>query len=385
MKTTFSIIFLVFAFLSCKTNIEITTAIDSPIPVALEPKIENEIILSNRGIIWGFDFLPNGDILFTEKTGKIGLFSEGKITEITGLPNDINSEGQGGLLDITLHPNYKYNSWIYASYSSLLGGNGALNLIRFKIENHSVKNVENIFKSSATNKSKNHYGSRIVFDNKGMLYLSVGEGGPSSYGGESSSNQNSQNLKESWGKIHRMLDDGKAPSDNPILAGNANPTTIFSFGHRNPQGLVLNTDSGEIWESEHGPKGGDELNLIEKGANYGWPLVSHGVNYDGKIISNSPLKEGISAPKHQWTPSIATCGLAYISSEKYGSWKGNYLAGGLALKYLSRIAIAKDKTVNSYKLLENIGRIRNVKQAPDGFIYVSVENPGRIIKLVPKF
>ncbi len=385
MKTTFSILFLVFTFLSCKTNSEITTAIDSPIPVTLEPKIENEIILSNRGIIWGFDFLPNGDILFTEKTGKIGLFSEGKITEITGLPNDINSEGQGGLLDIILHPNYKVNSWIYASYSSLSGGNGVLNLIRFKIENNSAKNVENIFKSSATNKWKGHYGSRIVFDNKGMLYLGVGEGGPSSYGGESSSNQNAQNLKESWGKIHRMLDDGKVPSDNPILAGNVNPTTIFSFGHRNPQGLVLNTDSGEIWESEHGPKGGDELNLIEKGANYGWPLVSHGVNYDGKIVSNSPLKEGISAPKYQWTPSIGTCGLAYISSEKYGSWKGNYLAGGLALKYLSRIAIAKDKTVNSYRLLENIGRIRNVKQAPDGFIYVSVENPGRIIKLVPKF
>ncbi len=385
MKTAFSILFLTFSFLSCKTNSEITTDNDSPVPVALEPKIENEIVLSNRGIIWGFDFLPNGEILFTEKSGKLGLFFEGKITEFTGLPNDINSEGQGGLLDIALHPNYKINSWIYASYSSLSGGNGVLNLIRFKIENNTIKNVENIFKSSATNKWKGHYGSRIVFDKKGMLYLSVGEGGPSSYGGESSPNQNAQNVKESWGKVHRMLDDGKVPSDNPILQGNTNPSTIFSFGHRNPQGLVLNTDSGEIWESEHGPKGGDELNLIEKGANYGWPLVSHGVNYDGKIVSNSPLKAGIAAPTHQWTPSIATSGLAYISSEKYGSWKGSYLAGGLALKYLSRIEIAKDKTVNAFKLLENIGRIRNVKQAPDGFIYVSVESPGRIIKLVPKF
>ena len=385
MKKVYSIFFLAFAILSCKTNSENTNSIDSPIPVALEPKIENELILSNRGIIWGFDFLPNGDIIFTEKNGKIGLFSEGKVTEITGLPNDINSEGQGGLLDITLHPNYKTNSWIYATYSSLSGGNGVLNLIRFKIENNSVRNVENIFKNSATNKWKGHYGSRIVFDKKGMLYLSVGEGGPSSYGGETAPNQNSQNIKEGWGKVHRMLDDGKIPSDNPILPGNTTPSTIFSFGHRNPQGLVLNTDSGEIWETEHGPKGGDELNLIEKGANYGWPLVSHGVNYDGKIVSNSPLKEGITAPKHQWTPSIATCGLAYISSEKYGSWKGSYLAGGLALKYLSRIEITKDKTVNAFKLLENVGRIRNVKQAPDGFIYVSVESPGRIIKLIPKF
>ena len=366
---------------SCK-NVRGDVVIN-PTPINKNFTLTQETVFSDRGIIWGFEFLPNADIIFTEKSGKMGIYSNGKITELSGLPTDINADSQGGLLDICLHPDYAANGWIYVSYSSLVGGKGLMNLIRFKVEGNSIKNIENLFKTSATNEWKGNYGSRIVFDKNGFLFLSIGEGGSTSYGGENSPNLNAQNVKEAWGKIHRMTDTGKVPSDNPILAGNTSPTTVYSYGHRNPQGLVLNTDTGEIWETEHGPKDGDELNLIQKGKNYGWPLVSWGVNFDGVKISDSHSRTGIENPIYYWTPAIGPCGLAYISSIKYGSWKGSYIAGGLALRNLSRVEI-NGSDVKSTTIIENAGRVRDVKMGPDGYLYLSVESPGRIVRLLPK-
>ena len=372
------------SFIACNSSNDTQTGVTkNPTPINENFTLTQETVFSDRGIIWGFEFLPNADIVFTEKSGKMGIYSNGKITELSGLPTDINTDSQGGLLDICLHPDYATNGWIYASYSSSVGGKGLVNLIRFKVEGSSIKYTENLFKSSATNQWKGHYGSRIVFDKNGFLYLSIGEGGSTTYGGENSPNLNAQNVKEAWGKIHRMTDTGKVPSDNPILAGNTSPTTVYSYGHRNPQGLVLNTDTGEIWETEHGPKGGDELNLIQKGKNYGWPLVSWGVNYDGVKISDSHNRTGIENPKSYWTPSIGACGLAYISSTKYGSWKGSYIAGGLALRNLSRVEI-NGSDVKSTTIIENAGRVRDVKMGPDGYLYLSVESPGRIVRLLPK-
>jgi aldose sugar dehydrogenase len=371
-------------FIACNSSKdEITHTAQNPTPITDNISLTQESVFSDRGIIWGFEFLPNNDIIFSEKSGKMGIYSNGKITELSGLPTDINTDSQGGLLDICLHPDYVTNGWIYASYSSSVGGKGLLNLIRFQIEGNFIKNTENIFKSSATNQWKGHYGSRIVFDKNGFLFLSIGEGGSTTYGGENSPNLNAQNVKEAWGKIHRMTDTGKVPTDNPVLTGNSSPTTIYSYGHRNPQGLVLNTDTGEIWETEHGPKGGDELNLIQKGKNYGWPLVSNGVNYDGKTISISHNRTGIENPEHYWTPSIGACGLAYVSSTKYGSWKGSYVAGGLALRNLSRVEI-NGSNIKSTTIIENAGRVRDVKMGPDGYLYLSIESPGRIVRLLPK-
>jgi aldose sugar dehydrogenase len=384
MKNLIIISATLLGFFACNSSKDVSMgAVTNPTPIIDNFTISQETVFSDRGIIWGFEFLPNADIIFTEKIGKIGIYSNGKITELSGLPTDINTDSQGGLLDICLHPNYSTNGWIYATYSSLQGGQGLLNLIRFKIEGNSIKNIENIFKSSATNQWKGHYGSRIVFDKNGFLFLSIGEGGSTTYGGENSPNLNAQNVKEAWGKVHRMTDTGKIPTDNPILTGNSSPTTVYSYGHRNPQGLVLNTDTGEIWETEHGPKGGDELNLVEKGKNYGWPLVSNGVNYDGKMISDSHNRNGVQNPKYSWTPSIGACGLAYVSSTKYGSWKGSYIAGGLALRNLSRVAI-NGSEVKSSTIIENAGRVRDVKMGPDGYLYLSVESPGRIVRLMPK-
>lgn len=376
---------IILSVFSCSKSEKETIANEpiSEIVPTTQVKISAETVVDNKGIIWGFDFLPDGAIIYTEKSGKMSVFKNNQSTEITGLPKDINAEGQGGLLDVCLHPNYKNNAWIYATYSSVLSSGGQLNLIRFKIENNQIKELSTIFKTSASNKWKGHYGSRIVFDKNNFLFLAIGEGGTTSYGGPNSANMNAQLQTENWGKIHRINDDGTIPADNPKF-GNANPSSIYSKGHRNPQGLVYLSEKDQLWETEHGPRGGDELNFIEKGANYGWPLVSTGINYDGKSISENHKKEGITEPRYSWVPSIGTSGIAYLSSSKYGNWKGSFLVGGLALRYLAKVSFDTNNKAVESKVLENY-RIRHVKQGPDGLIYIAVENPGRILKLNPSF
>lgn len=344
-------------------------------------KLETETILTDRGIIWGFAFMPDGAIIFTEKDGKIGIFKNGKITELKGVPA-VETESQGGLLGIALHPDFKNNGWVYIAYNNKIGDLTNVNLARFKIKDNAVADLENLLSTSATNKWKGHNGSRIVFDDKGYLYWSVGEGGVSSRGGKDSPNQNAQNVKEGWGKIHRLTADGKIPSDNPVLPGNAGPTSIFTYGHRNPQGLVFNPKAKQMWETEHGPRGGDELNLLESGKNYGWPWVSYGINYDGVDISGKK-HDGFQEPVFQWTPSIGASGLAYLTSDVYGDWKDSFFAGGLALQELSRIYF-ENGNAKEEVLLKGIGRVRDVVQGTDGYLYISVEGPGRILKLVPK-
>jgi len=348
------------------------------------PVLTVKTILSDYKIIWGMDFIPGGDLIFGEKQGKLYRKNNETVTEITGFPQVLSS-GQGGLLDIRVHPDYSKNGWIYACYSaSNPSGGGQLKLIRFRINNNQVENIENIFTTNGSNTWYGHYGSRIVFDREKYLYLSVGEGGAGSYGGPNTVNDNAQDRLSSWGKIHRLKDDGSIPADNPVIPGNSGPTSIYTYGHRNPQGLTLNPETGEVWASEHGPRGGDEVNILVRGANYGWPFYSIGVNYDGTTISSGHSAAGIEAPIHTWTPSIATSGLAFITSNKFKSWKGNLLVSGLVSQKLIRYVVNGDKLVEEDVLLSDSGRVRNVIQAPDGSIYVSVENPGRIIQIFPE-
>lgn len=357
---------------------------NTEVPLVGDPVIKTDIIVNNREIIWGMDFLPNGDLLFTEKKGTIARYTTGgAVQEINGVPSGIISNGQGGLMDIKVHPNYSTNGWIYISYAATAtGANGALlKLTRFKLNGNSITNAETIFQTKTPNTWYGHYGSRIIFDKSGFLYLSVGEGGATSYGGVGSGNMNAQDTKSDWGKIHRMTDDGKIPADNPILPGNTTATTIYSYGHRNPQGLIYDVVNNRIWEHEHGPMGGDEINLIEKGKNYGWPLVSYGKNYDGVTVSANPTANGITAPLKYWVPSIAPSGMTLITSDKFKSWKGNILTGSLKFNYVSRATVNGTSITKDEKILEGIGRVRNVIQGPDGNIYVSVEGPGRIIKV----
>lgn len=357
---------------------------EAPIVPLEEPRVKTSTVVTGYEIIWGMDFLPDGDLIFGEKRGKLYRKHNETITELTGFPT-VYTSGQGGLLDIRVHPEYSENGWIYASYSSKNPvSDGQLNLIRFKITGTQVRNVESIFTTDGSNTWHGHYGSRIAFDKNKFLYLSVGEGGSTSQGGPGTGNNNAQNTKSTWGKVHRLTDSGSIPADNPVLPGNTAPTSVYSYGHRNPQGLAVHPVTGEIWATEHGPKGGDEINIISKGANYGWPAYSIGVNYSGSVISSGHTAPGINPPLYTWTPSIGICGMAFISSDAFKAWKGNLLISGLASQKLYRCVVEGNEVKEETVLLSGEGRIRNVIQGPDGSIYVSVEGPGRIIRITPE-
>lgn len=345
--------------------------------------IKSETILTGYEIIWGMDFLPDSDLIFTEKRGKVYRKHGEIITEISGFP-EVRDNNQGGLLDVRVHPDYSDNGWIYASYSATgTNGKGQLRLIRFKITGNRVTDIGNIFSTDESNEWNGHYGSRIEFDKENHLYLTIGEGGSGTRGGPNTTNNNAQELNSAWGKIHRLLDDGGIPPDNPVFPGNSEPTSVYSYGSRNAQGLAMHPETGELWQSEHGPKGGDEINLIIKGANYGWPEYSYGDNYDGSQIPSNH-GDGMTEPLFTWTPSIAACGIAFITSDSFGSMKGSLLVAGLVSKNLHRVVISGNKISEEEPLLSNAGRVRDVAQAPDGSIYVSVENPGRIIQITPE-
>ena len=373
-----------FLLSSCNKEATLDMPADLPADTTGVPLLNIKTILTGYEIIWGMDFLPSGDLIFTEKRGKIYIKSNETITEISGFPVVLAS-GQGGLLDIRVHPDYLTNGWIYACYAaSNPAGGGQLRLIRFKISDNQVRNIENIFTTNGSDTWFGHYGSRIAFDKKKYLYLSVGEGGPGSYGGANTINKNAQDRTSDWGKIHRLKDDGSIPADNPVIPGNTGPTSVYSYGHRNPQGLVIHPETDVIWETEHGPRGGDEVNIITGGANYGWPFYSIGINYDGTPISSGHRGAGITEPVFTWTPSIGTCGMTFITGNKFKSWNGNLLVSGLATQELYRCVVKDNMVTKAEVLFNNYGRVRNVIQAPDGSIYVSVENPGRILQIIPE-
>jgi glucose/arabinose dehydrogenase len=352
--------------------------------LANDPEITVTTIVTGNDVIWGMELLPNGDLIYGEKKGKIYIKRGDQSILLEGFPT-VKSGGQGGFMDLKAHPNYDKNGWIYATFTSLVSEkNTEVKLVRFKVKNDKIQNVEDIFATGGGNTFNNHYGSRIAFDKNNFLFVSIGEGGGSSLGGPNSTNKNAQDTKLNWGKVHRMKDNGDVPKDNPVLPGNTKPTTMFSYGHRNPQGLTLNPQTGDIWETEHGPKGGDEINIISKGVNYGWPTYSIGINYNGTTVSNDHKAEGIKEPIFTWTPSIGVCGITFINSESFKSWNGNFLATGLAGQKLYRFVIKDNKVVEENIWMEKMGRFRNVIQGSDGAIYISLEGPGRILKVTAK-
>jgi len=325
---------------------------------------------------WGMVFLPNDAILFSEKSGKLLLYKSGRVTEIKNVPKVYN-RGQGGLMDIELHPEYNKNGWIYFSYASSegegKGGNTAI--MRARLSNNELKDVEQLYKASPNSTRGQHFGSRIEFDNNGYLFFSIGERG--------NRDVNPQDITRDGGKIYRLQDDGSIPDDNPFVGETGAKKAIWSYGHRNPQGLALHPKTGILWEHEHGPRGGDEINVIRKGKNYGWPIITYGINYSGTEITNETSRPGMEQPLYQWTPSIAPSGMAFVTSDKYPKWEDNLLVGSLAFQYLERLEIKDNQVVYREKLLDGMGRVRNVRQAPDGFIYISIEGKG-IYRLEPK-
>ena len=334
-----------------------------------------EVVVPKLDIPWGFVFLPDGALLITEKAGKLIHFKDGVKTNIDGLP-EVYLRGQGGLMDIELHPNYSENGWLYITYSSSdgegEGGNTAL--IRAQLIDTKLTSVERLYKAEPNSKRGQHFGSRIEFDNDGYLYFSIGDRG--------NRDVNPQDITRDCGKIYRINDDGSIPNNNPFLEFPDAKTAIYSYGHRNPQGMICHPDTGEIWVHEHGPRGGDEINRIKKGKNFGWPLISYGINYSGTSFTDDTYLPGMEQPLFYWVPSIAPSGMAYVTSDVYKDWKNNLLIGSLKFEYLERLVLDNNKVVKREKLLEGMGRVRNVRQGPDGYIYASLESIG-ILKIVP--
>ena len=341
-----------------------------------ETNYEMELVFEDKNIIWSIEFFEDNSILAAVKSGSIFHYKDGEKTEIKGLP-EIYLRGQGGLMDLAFHPNFKENRWLYFSYASEYEGEkgGNTTIARAKLIKDSLEDLEILYKGTPNSTKGQHFGGRLEFDNEGYLYFAIGDRG--------NRNVNPQDLSLDGGKIYRINDDGSIPTDNPFFDTPNARKAIYSYGHRNPQGMFKHPLTGKIWTNEHGPRGGDEINIIRKGKNYGWPKITYGINYSGTIITKNKSLPGMEQPLYYWLPSIAPSCFEYISSDMYPNWKGSLLAGALVFKYVERIGLKDDKVVYRSKIAEGLGRPRDVKQGPDGLIYVAIENKG-VYKILVK-
>lgn len=338
-----------------------------------------ETVTNAVDVPWGMTWLPDGNMLVTGRDGDLYLFEDGdeSAQTIEGVP-EVYAEGQGGLLDINLHPQYEENGWIYITYSSPEGGEGAntaLMRARLNEDRSSLIDQEVLYKAEPNSTRGQHYGSRIVFDNEGYVYFGIGDRG--------NRDVNPQDVTRDMGKIYRLHDDGRIPEDNPFVDNPEAEQAIFAYGIRNPQGMDLHPESGELWEHEHGPQGGDEINIIRAGNNYGWPEICFCIDYDGSEITPDTARAGMEQPEWYWDPSIAPSGATFVTSDRYPEWQGDFLVGSLKFGYVVRAGVENNAVVEDQILFEDIGRVRNVRQGPDGYIYVATESDNGIVRVVP--
>ena len=371
--------FLLLAMVGCEQNpgkIGNGASADSTAFEAGELKLRVDTLATGLESPWGMAFLPGNVVLITEKQGRIRTYNNGKLetAPVQGVPK-VYARGQGGLLDIQLHPDYTNNGWIYLTYSKPGTGGATTTLARTKLQNNQLVDLQEIFSVDPYVQSNVHFGSRIAFDEKGFLYVTTGERG---------TKDNAQNLGNHNGKVIRLHDDGKVPTDNPFVNQSGAKAEIWTYGHRNMQGMVYDKANKILYTHEHGPRGGDEINIEKKGSNYGWPLTTYGIDYDGSIITNDKVKPGIEPPIHYWVPSIAPCGMALVTSDRYPGWKGSLLVGALAGQCLARVEIKDGKSVKEERFLKGMARVRAVSQGPDGYIYVLTEGPGMFLRLLPQ-
>ena len=371
-----SILLIILSNFSCAQDLKpIDSEADNSILVD-ESNYEMELIFEDENIIWSIEFFEDNSILAAVKSGSLFHYINGEKIEISGLP-EIYLRGQGGLMDIVLHPDFKENNWLYFSYASEDTGEkgGNTTISRAKLINNNLVDLEVLYKASPNTRKGQHFGGRLTFDNENYLYFSVGDRG--------NRDVYPQDINLDGGKIYRINDDGSIPSDNPFFNNPNAKKAIYSYGHRNPQGMFKHPITGKIWTNEHGPRGGDEINIIKKGKNYGWPKITYGINYSGTTITKNKSLPKMKQPLYYWLPSIAPSSFEYISSDIYPNWKGSLLAGALVFKYIERISLKNDKVVYRSKIAENLGRPRDIKQGPDGFVYVSIEGKG-VYKILPK-
>ena len=350
---------------------------DTPVK-SEEHAFKVETVIEGVETPWSVAFLPDGRMLVTEKAGRLRSVENGKLAaaEVAGLP-PVWPKGQGGLMDVAVHPAYAENGWIYLSYSDPgPDGSAMTRVLRGRLKDGALVDQQVLFKAPPElyRTGPVHFGSRFVFDGKGNLFFSIGERGQG---------KDAQDLTRPNGKVHRIRDDGGVPEDNPFVKTEGAMPTIWSYGHRNPQGLAQHPVTGELWDVEHGPRGGDELNHVERGRNYGWPVITYGMNYDGTPMADLTEKEGMEQPVLYWLPSIAVCAADFYAGSRFPRWKNDLLVSSLASEDLRRLRIENGKVTKQEVLFKGIGRVRDVVAAPDGFVYLALNTPDRIVRLVP--
>ncbi|WP_397300117.1 PQQ-dependent sugar dehydrogenase [Nonlabens ulvanivorans] len=399
MKFYPSLILFLLILSSCKESSKdneiVSTTINTEMPAASNaPQVDNIPLIDDQKnysitpIVedldnpWGMTWLPDGDLLYTEKEGRLYKFNGSKSIEIKGVP-EVYLRGQGGLLDVTVHPQFEKNNFIYISYASKMGGGdgGNTTIARAVLKNNKLEDLKVLYKAMPNSKKGQHFGSRFTWDREGHLYFSIGDRG--------NRDVNPQDIYRDCGKIYRINDDGSIPHDNPFveIAKGIDTigikTAIYSYGNRNPQGMTTHPVTGKIIAHEHGPQGGDEINIIESGKNYGWPVISYGINYSGTTFTDITEKEGMEQPIYYWVPSIAPSGFAIINNPAYKEWNGNFLVGSLKFQYLEMLYMDGNRVIKREKVADKIGRLRNVKIGPDRLIYIAVEGKG-IFKIEKK-
>ena len=353
---------------------------DDSIEETKKETFQVETYVDGFDIPWGMTFLPNKNLIISDKNGDLWEinYENKKKTQIIGAPK-VKYKGQGGLLDVQVHPDFINNNYIYIGFTDFLKNKKNktfTSIIRARLEKNTLINHKYIYKADDRYYTSRtlHYGTRIVFDQEGHLYFSIGDRG---------NRDQAQLLNYPNGKIHRLNDDGSIPKDNPFIKHNNAIKSIWTYGNRNPQGLAIHPVSSIIFETEHGPKGGDELNILFSGKNYGWPEITYGINYSGTPITDKTEDPSMAQPIYYWVPSIAPSGMAFSTSNIYKEWKGSLFIGSLKFEYLERLVIENNKVVKREKVLDKIGRVRNVIEGPDGYLYIGVEGKG-IIKIIPK-
>ncbi len=362
------------------------TANQTSDPLPTQPAVKHVTVIEGLEHPWGMDWLPNGDILVTERSGRLRIVKNGKLEPqpIQGVP-EVLAVGQGGLLDVAVHPNFTTNGYVYLTYASGTRNQNQTRIARAILEDNQLREVEVIFEVSPVKTRGQHFGSRLQWLQDGTLLASIGDGGnpPLKIDGELSREQ-AQKLDSYLGKIIRINDDGTIPDDNPFLAQeNVNPA-IWSYGHRNIQGLAIDKETGQVWSTEHGSRGGDELNKIVAGENYGWPVVTHSKEYTGGEISDQRSLPGMVDPLVVWTPAIAPSGLTVYDGDKFPDWKGDLFAGGLVAREVIRIDLNDANEIVGKYPIKFQQRVRDVKQGSDGLIYVLTDDKkGKLIRLEP--
>jgi len=368
-------------FLATALAFSMPIVVQADAPVAQTAQGPVRVVTVTEGLEnpWGMAFLPDGRLLVTERPGRLRIVAkDGKLGgPLEGVPA-VHVINQGGLLDVALDPDFASNRLVYLSYTEPRDGGNGTAVARGRLTDGGLADVEVIFRQQPTVKGGHHFGSRLVFARDGRLFVTLGD--------RFTERKRAQTLDSHLGKVVRIERDGKVPADNPFFGRKDALPEIWSYGHRNVQGAALHPATGELWTHEHGPRGGDELNRTLAGLNYGWPVVTYGVEYSGAKISDSPTAPGIEPPVHHWVPSIATSGLLFYTGDRFPNWKGSAFVGGLASKQVARLEMDGNRVTSEERLFEGVlnERVRDVEQGPDGLIYLLTdEKKGRLLRIEP--